>query len=72
MKTKKPNYTTRKVADGKRFELTLYDKGADGRVRSVSCEYPLYLQIVNEKGEFDMVKQTKKQTENYLLKMLGC
>lgn len=83
MKTKKPNYTTRKVADGTRFELTLCDKGADGRIRSASCEYPLYLlvdvEITKEKAdgteikllEKQLVKQTKKQTEKYLLERLG-
>lgn len=71
MKTKKPNYTLRKVADGKRLELTLCDKGADGRVRSASCEYPLFLQVIDEKGNVDMVKQSKKQTESFLLKTLG-
>lgn len=84
MKTKKPNYTTRKVADGTRLELTLLDKGADGLIHSASCEYPLFLLVDVEKTkvmadgkelklvEKEWVKQTKKQTENYLLKMLGC
>lgn len=84
MKTKKPNFTTRKVADGTRLELTLLDKGADGRIHSASCEYPLYLWVDVEKTkamadgtevkttEKEWVKQTKQQTENYLLKLLGC
>lgn len=83
MKTKKPNFTVRKVADGKRLELTLCDKDADGRVRSASCDYPLYLTVDVEKikvkadgteiklTEKELVKQTKKQTENYLLSTLG-
>lgn len=83
MKTKKPNFTTRKTADGTRFELTLLDKGADGRIHSANCEYPLYLWVDVEKTkvmadgtevkttEKEFVKQTKKQTENYLLQMLG-
>jgi len=66
----KKNYTTI-VKDG-RMTLQLNEKDADGRVRSASCEYPFVCQVVDADGNVVVKKQTKKQTEKFLLELLGC
>lgn len=83
MKQETPNYKVRKVADGTRLEVSLCEKGADGLYHSSSCEYPLYLLVDVEKTyttadgktvkttEKELVRQTRKQTEKYLLSCLG-
>jgi len=63
----KKNYTV-EIAFG-RFELSL--KGTDGRTHSVNVPYPFVEMELNEKtGEYEPVKRTRKQTEEYCIKQL--
>jgi len=78
---KKKNYTL--IKNGNRITLQMLEKGADGRTHSASCEYPLYLWKDVEKKVYDadgneskvvekqFVKQSRKQTEKFLLGILG-
>ena len=67
-KTKK-NYQT-EIKNG-RLTLTMNEK-KDGRLVSISCDYPLYLQEFSEKEQkVVMVRKTKAQTEKWLLRALG-
>lgn len=78
---KNKNYTL--VKNGNRITLQMLEKGADGRYHSASCEYPLYLmeEVVKTHTDADgneikttereLVKKTRKQTEKYLLSLLG-
>jgi len=65
----KKQYTT-SVKNG-HFTLQMLVKGADGRFHSASCEYPFYDRVVNEKGEIEVIKRTRKTLEKMLLKQLG-
>lgn len=69
MAKEKKQYTT-SVRNG-RFTLSMLVKGADGRIHSASCEYPFYDRVVNEKGEIESIKRTRKTLEKMLLKQLG-
>ena len=67
-KTKK-NYTT-EVADG-RMTVRMLEKGADGFFHSANCEYPFYNRETNADGKEVVVRYTRKQTENFLLRVMG-
>lgn len=69
MSKEKKQYTT-KVNNG-RFTLSMLVKGADGLFHSASCEYPYYDRVVNEKGQIESIKRTKKTLEKMLLQQLG-
>lgn len=58
------------VADG-RMTVKMLEKGADGIFHSASCEYPLIMQDKDADGKTIMVRKTKKQTEKWLLSVLG-
>lgn len=71
METKK-SYKLIKSADGKTLTLQMLKPDADGITRSAQCPYPLVLQVWNEATQKnEMKKQTRKQTEKYLLGVLG-
>lgn len=59
----KKNYKV-EIKDG-RITLTMNEK-RDGKQISASCEYPLYI-----KNGATTKRQTKSQTEKYLLSTLG-
>ena len=71
-----------KTADG-RMTIQMLVAGADGRVRSTSCPYPYYEyeevehKYTNADGEevfhkeWEMVKKTRTQTVQILLKRLS-
>ena len=69
---KEKNYTV--SVKNQRMTLML-TKTADGKpcCRYAECEVPLYLlEVVNEEtGEKALVKQTRKQTEKYLLGLVS-
>lgn len=70
-KTKEIKKYQTTVADG-RMSVRMLEKGADGIYHSASCEYPLILQEQDpETGKAIMVRKTKKQTEKWLLSVLG-
>lgn len=65
----KKNYKT-EVVDG-RMTVKMLEKGTDGRFHSANCEYPLNVREINADGEEVVVKYTRKQTEAYLLGLMG-
>ena len=67
-KTKK-NYKT-EVVDG-RMSVKMLEKGTDGRFHSASCEYPFVVNSVDADGKEVVLTYTRKQTEKYLLGLMG-
>lgn len=65
----KKNYKT-EVTDG-RMTIKMLEKGTDGKFHSASCEYPFVVKSVDADGKDQTLTYTRKQTENYLLRVMG-
>lgn len=66
---KKVEFTTIVNKDFGKMTVKLLEVSPDGRYHSATCEYPYCERKLNDKGEFESVKLTRKQTEQMLLKM---
>lgn len=65
------NYTYEVDRRFGRAELSMNEKGKDGKYHSVSCAYPLMKAVKGKDGETRLVQCSRKETIEHLLKELA-